>query len=876
MDTLDGLLQERLAWLEAGEPLEVCLAGLPPDEATLVRKAALLRSIADTVPTSERIAAQRHELLRLVKENKKMSSQPPTTHKARPRWLLPAALASGAFTLVACVTLFSLLAGLAGLRWFNQPSDVAQNPTPISRGTPAPNTTLAPGSTPDESSPAATAVAREAPDPQSAVLTDVHGIAEVQASDGTWAGASAGHIVKAGQRVRTGALSGATLAFYDGSQARLGPNAEVSVDKLDARKEGGPRVVALTQWVGESDHDVAASSDAASVYEVATPSGTGTAKGTSFHVFVSTTLLVRFDVDEGAVSVTSLNVTVVVVAGQSTVIVSGQPPQEPVFRMTGEGKVERIGASWRIAGRSFLTNENTIIVGHPQVGDWVAFEARILPDGARFADRIVLVARAPENRFEFSGTVGAIGETEWTIAGRVVRVDEQTEIDNNIQVGDQVEVKGGIAQDGMLWAAQISLVEEPELTFKFIGITESITDTVWTISGITVTVDASTQIEAGLAVGDVVVVEGRFLADGSRLAKSIRRVEAAERKFEITGVVESLEPWRVSGVGFETDARTAIDAGIQVGDQVKVEGRIREDGMWVAEKITRLEEEHLPFAFVGVVESIADEVWTISGITITVDANTEIEAGLVVGDIVKVKGRILADGTWLAKSIKRAEEDEREFVIVGPVESMDPWRVAGIGFETDTRTEIDEGIEVGDRVKVEGRILDDGRWVAEEIHLLEEAEPRRFRFTGVVSGINPWVVGGIPLAVDEHTEIEDEIAVGILVRVEGRILPDGTWLAEKIKRLDTQLGCLTLSTVVRSVDAGQIVLLNWQTVKLEGIEVKGEIKVATVVILFGCVSEDGTLIIVNLTVIYQLDAVPVIIIKQPDHDDDDDDDDDDD
>jgi len=741
MDPLDDLLQERLARLEAGEPLEVCLAGLPEEEVKLMRKAALLHSIADTAPASEGIAAQRRELLQLVKE-KRMSSQSPTANKARPRWLLPAALAGGAFTLVSCIVVLSLLAGLAGLGWFNRSSEVAQNPTPVGRETPAP------GSTPDEATPAPAAVAREAPDAQSAVLIDAHGLVEVQASDGTWARAEAGHILKAGQRVRTGALSSVTLAFYDDSQARLGPKSEVSVDELDARKDGGPRVVALTQWVGESDHDVAASSDAASKYEVRTPSGTGTAKGTVFHVFVSITLLVRFDVDEGAVDVTSVNVTQVVAAGQSTVIVSGQPPAEPFFRMMGEGKVERIGVSWRIAGRTFQTNDNTVIIGQPQVGDWVAFEARIMPDGTRFADLIVLLAHAPENRFEFSGTVDAIGESEWTIAGRVVRMDEQTEIDNNLQVGDQVEVKGGIAQDGTLWASRIRLLED----------------------------------EAGF-----------------------------------------------------------------------------------------------PFEFTGVVQGIAESAWTISSIPVTLDANTQIETGIAVGDVVRVKGRILDDGTWLAKSIQRAEEDEREFVIVGRVDNLDPWRVGGIEFTTDGETEIDEGIEVGDRVRVEGRILEDGTWLAREIEVLDEAKPRRFHFVGIVSSINPWIVGGIPLTVDENTEIEGDVAVGDLVRVKGVTLgvPDGTWRAEKIKRLERNRGCLNLSTAVRSVDANQIVLLDWQTVKLgEGIHVEGELKIATVIIISGCIRDDGTLIIVNIIVIYQLDVLPIIIIQPPGDGDDDDDDDD--
>src|SRR5574337_1140637 len=65
-----------------------------------------------------------------------------------------------------------------------------------------------------------------------------------------------------------------------------------------------------------------------------------------------------------------------------------QPPQQPVFHISGEGEVTAIGTTWRIGGQTFLTNSSTVIVGDPQIGDWVSVEGRILPDGTRFADRI--------------------------------------------------------------------------------------------------------------------------------------------------------------------------------------------------------------------------------------------------------------------------------------------------------------------------------------------------------------------------------------------------------------------------------------------------------------------------------------------------------
>jgi len=120
--------------------------------------------------------------------------------------------------------------------------------------------------------------------------------------------------------------------------------------------------------------------------------------------------------------------------------------------------------------------------------------------------------------------------------------------------------------------------------------------------------------------------------------------------------------------------------------------------------------------------------------------------------------------------------------------------------------------------------------------------------------------------------------VGDWATVKGNLRPDGTVLAKKITLVQRALGCLTISTVVKSVDAGQLVLFDGQTVGLsDALEVEGEPLVASVLLIRVCVNEDGTLDIIRIVVISQLDEVPVIVIQppvQPPGDEDDDDDDD--
>jgi len=468
----------------------------------------------------------------------------------------------------------------------------------------------------------------------------------------------------AGQRVRTGGLSGARLAFYDGSQASLGPHTELSVDELDARLPDGPRVVVLTQWVGETEHDVVPADDADADaridarYEVRTPSAVGEAQGTSFHVLVTPELLTHFSVDEGSVAATGLNVTVVIVAGQSTTIRPGRVPDEPVFRITGEGRVTQTGITWIIAGQSFATHEGTVIVGNPQVGDWVLVEGHLLSDGTRVADLIVLLRRSPADRFTITGRVEAIEDTEWTVAGQAIVVSDETDVEDDVEIGDLVRVDGVILEDGVLLAEHINRIEEqPGLPFHFVGVVQDIADGAWTISGVTITVDAGTEIDEGLGSGDVVKVRGWILDDGSWLAQSIELVEEEEREFELIGTVESIAPWVVAGIPFETNEWTEIESDIRLGDRVRITGRIMEDGTWMASEIERLDEddEAIDVVFVGTVEST--DPWVVSGIPLSVDDETIVDGDVSVGDLVKVEARILPDGTWLAIKIAPASVD---------------------------------------------------------------------------------------------------------------------------------------------------------------------------------------------------------------------------
>lgn len=556
----------------------------------------------------------------------------------------------------------------------------------------------------------------------SAVLSDLHGTTEVKIGDGTWTLAQAGQILKSGQHLRTGALSNATLIFYDSSRLSLGAETEITLAVIDAPTTGA-RVVQVTQVSGESRHEVAQSADPNSQYTVNTPVGNGSATGTQFTVSVLPGRQSQFRVDDGEVSVVNANGTVVVVAGQTTTSLVGQPPTEPALRISGEGEVMQIGTAgnggvvatpapvqsnpngkitlchatgstsnpyvtitvstpgathgheqhagdlipapaagcppsiatvpteWTIGGQTFQTGANTIIFGNPQIGDWVSFEGYLLPDGSRFADRIVLLNHSSASQFAFIGTVESISTTVWIISGRAVQVTDSTAIEAGIKVSDSVQVAGSVTADGVFRAARINRTEGTGSNFRFAGILSSISSDIWIISGIKVTIDVSTTLKGDFAVGNPVTAQGVIKPDGTWLATSIELVTPAGYHFEFTGVVDSLSPSTVSGVSFDVAAWTEIDAGLKVGDKVRVAGTINADGRWVAEQIERLDTEHATsFDFFGPVISM--NPWNVRGISLTVDARTTIKGDIALGEMVKVTGWILPDGTWLATEIK--------------------------------------------------------------------------------------------------------------------------------------------------------------------------------------------------------------------------------
>ncbi len=610
---------------------------------------------------------------------------------------------------------------------------------------------------------------------------------------------------KAGKHIRTGALSNVTLAFYDGSHLYLGAGAEIALDALDARTSGA-RVVQLTQVSGESQHEVVKSEDPGSYYDVNTPAGNGSATGATFTVMVFPGQLSQFWVEAGDVSVVNENVTVKVVAGQTTSTLVGQPPIEPEFRITGEGQVMQIStvgdsssANPPASASNVQADQNSMITLCHATGSTTNpyVEITISIEGARQGHAIHAedILPAPADGCPISTPITSSTPTSWNIAGQTFRNGASIVIFGNPQPGDWVSF------------------------------------------------------------------EGRQLADGTRFADRIVLLNNnPENQYAFIGKVDSVAPsWTISNRALQVNEFTTIETGLKVGDNAQVMGGIAEKGVFTAASLSRTVGVGSHFRFAGVLTNLSNDVWVISGIKVTVDKSTTLYGDFVVGNPVAVEGVIKENGTWLATTINFVTPEGYRFEFSGVVQSLSPWMVSGVSFDTADWTEIDANITVGNKVRVAGVVSTDGIWTAVTIERFDMEHATSFAFFGPVLSLNPWNVRGVSLTVDEHTIIKGDITLGEMVKVTGWILEDGTWLATEIKHTGLHLGqgCFLVSSVVQSVTGNQILLVDGQTLeRTEDLAVTGDLKAGSMVRYQTCLDKQGQSNIGSVTVVYQLEELP--------------------
>jgi hypothetical protein len=223
---------------------------------------------------------------------------------------------------------------------------------------------------------------------------------------------------------------------------------------------------------------------------------------------------------------------------------------------------------------------------------------------------------------------------------------------------------------------------------------------------------------------------------------------------------------------------------------------------------------------------------------------------------------------------------ESTFELVGELQSTDPWMVTSNTFAVRESTHIAEGLEVGNMVRVKGLILEDATWLAASIELAEGEIDPLIILIGAVTSIDPWVVHGITLNVTGDTVISGEITPGMIVKVEILLLSDGTWEVISIAPLSnfTEIpGCPTVRATVVSVNGNEIQFAGWPTIMLgEDVVIEndqggeGTLSVNQLVLLVVCASEDRQIVITHIIILNDgnddapADGGKVLICHKPD------------
>ena len=247
---------------------------------------------------------------------------------------------------------------------------------------------------------------------QAAVLTEGSGVLEVSdgGGSGEWVAVSNGDRVKSGQRLRTGADSQVTLTFFDGTQVNLDSNTDLMLSQVDG-DWGRELKVALIQNEGMTSHQVVPLQGTEAAYNVMTPSGEASVRGTSFNVLVEETGDSVFSVETGAVLVSNNGDEAFLAAGQGVITELGKPLAGTSYLFALYGQLtDNTGKTWAVEDISFTMKGGTRIdVGLQEGVSSVLVTGRITNKNEWIADS-VLAYETDSAGGTFTGIVTSLSE----------------------------------------------------------------------------------------------------------------------------------------------------------------------------------------------------------------------------------------------------------------------------------------------------------------------------------------------------------------------------------------------------------------------------------------------------------------------------------
>ena len=191
--------------------------------------------------------------------------------------------------------------------------------------------------------------------------------------------------------------------------------------------------------------------------------------------------------------------------------------------------------------------------------------------------------------------------------------------------------------------------------------------------------------------------------------------------------------------------------------------------------------------------------WTVNGIVIAIDPDTEIEGGLAVGQSVEIEGVLKKDGTILALEIETEDEDdvvssrtELKGIFQGIDEETGKWIISGNLVEVGPGTDSDGLPFVGQRVKVEAIVQEDGALLAREIENAggsedEDDDSKEVKIDCTFLGVDAdgkWIVNGTSVLIDPLTQVKGAPTVGERIKIKGRSKRTASSWRKKLRERD--------------------------------------------------------------------------------------------
>ena len=330
------------------------------------------------------------------------------------------------------------------------------------------------------------------------------------------------------------------------------------------------------------------------------------------------------------------------------------------------------------------------------VGSFVEIDGALQADGTVLARRISIEDEQHEaGRVALVGALTAIDGNKLTVGGVLVTLSASTEIlrgdvkvdASTLKIGDRLLVRGQVQADQSIAATRVRVLGDDDQEEEDFHVTGEVTAVssdrgTFSIGDTLMAVDAHTQFEgfggpaslADLKVGDRVDAEVVKQADGSLLAKEVRRFHPPQPPSPAiiaVGPIEAVSESSitVASIAFSVSSQTIIRRGdatvalsdLKVGDSALVKGRPSGAGP-VADVILvapgQPPEELV--AVTGPIEAVGTDSVTVAGKLFKVDTHTVIVRGrtnvslasLAVGEMAEVQAAVSSDGTLVALLVR--------------------------------------------------------------------------------------------------------------------------------------------------------------------------------------------------------------------------------